>query len=315
MKILVILYDTPDWKQKLPFEKDKLYSGKSRRASYVDLGRIAKKHGIRLTRASFKWYKKGVFKKAWLCEKGWKRLANIKPDIIFDKTPLNSETLKFKKNIAKKVKTFNNIFVEKLCSDKMLTYRYFKQFMTRMFIVNNKSELKKALKKIRTNRYVLKPIAGSSAKGVKFFSKKKLPKKVEKDTLVQEFVDTQKGIPGFVKGVADFRVILINGKITFSVIRKAKKGLISNVSRGGREIVIDIKKIPKEICSIVMKIDAKLKKYKPRIFTADFVFDKHGKPWLMELNSKPGIFGYDAYPKQIKRLETNLILAVKKKVY
>lgn len=314
MKTLVILYDTSDWNKKLPFDKDKLYDSRIRRRSYVKLGNIAKKNGIRLTRASMEWYKNGVFEKAWLCQKGWKRLENIKPDLIFDKTPLNKETLSFKNRVSKKVKIFNDVFVEKLCSDKMLTYKFFKKFMTRMFIVNNKTELKKTLKKIRTSRYVLKPIAGSSAKGIKFFSKKQLPKKVKKDTIVQEFIDASKGIPGFVKGVADFRVILINGKITFAAIRKAKKGLISNVSRGGKETVIDIKKVPMQIKKTVKQIDAKLKKYKPRIFTADFVFDREGKPWLMELNSKPGIFGYDAYPKQILRLERTLIKAVKEAI-
>jgi len=313
MKTLTILYDTDDWKYKIPYATRSPYSGRLRRSSFISLSKIAKKHGIKLTRASSLWYEKGIFKKAWIYDNGWKKIKNLKADIIFDKTPLNDKTLKIKKKLSREIKIFNDLFVEKLCSDKLTTYRYFRQFMPNTFLINNKKQLKKILPKIRTQKIVIKPRAGSSAKNIKFTSKKKLLKKISKESVVQEFIDVS-GVPGFVKGVSDLRIITINGKIAIASIRHARKGLISNVSRGGREIVIDIKKIPNKVKAIVRKIDSKLSTHKPRIYTSDFVFDKNNKPWLMELNSKPGLFGYERYPKDKKRLETNLILAVKKSI-
>jgi glutathione synthase/RimK-type ligase-like ATP-grasp enzyme len=313
MKTLVISYDTDDWKNRIPYQTKSAYSGRQRRAHIISLTKIAKKHNIRLTRASSLWYKKAIFKKAWWYDNAWKKIRNVKPDMVYDKTPLNENMLRVKKRLAKETKVFNSLFVEKLCSDKMMTYRYFGRFMPRCFIVNNKKQLKQALKKIRTKRYVLKPRAGSGAKGIRFFSKKKFAKMVGKDTIVQEFIDCS-GVPGIVKGTSDLRIVTINGNIALVTVRKAKTGLVSNVSRGGKELVVDIGKISEKVKQTVRIIDSILKKYKPRIYTADFVFDRHNNPWLMELNSKPGLFGYEKYPKERKRMETALILAVKEEI-
>jgi len=97
-------------------------------------------------------------------------------------------------------------------------------------------------------------------------------------------------------------------------IRKAKKGLVSNLSRGGKDIVVDLKKVPDEVKKIVKKVDSKLKRYRPRIYTVDFIFDKNNKPWLMELNSKPGFFGYEKYRKDMRRVEKSFILAVRESI-
>ncbi|MBW2994893.1 hypothetical protein KY312_00935, partial [Candidatus Woesearchaeota archaeon] len=58
----------------------------------------------------------------------------------------------------------------------------------------------------------------------------------------------------------------------------------------------------------------RLKRFKPRIYTVDFIFDKNNKPWLMELNSKPGMFGYEKYKKDMRRFEKSLILAVRENI-
>ena len=46
----------------------------------------------------------------------------------------------------------------------------------------------------------------------------------------------------------------------------------------------------KKIIRLARLIDTKFKKYKARMYTADFLIDKNGRIWLIELNDKPAIF-------------------------
>jgi len=152
-----------------------------------------------------------------------------------------------------------------------------------------KAELKKVLPKLRTNKIVIKPRAGSSAKGIKFTTKKRLLKKIEKNSIVQEFIPCS-GVPGFVKGISDLRIVTVNGKMIIAEIRKASKGLVSNLSKGGKDIVVDLKKVPDEVKKIVKKVDRLFKRYKPRIYTVDFdlqmvdsVINKHQFGYTLQL--------------------------------
>ena len=46
----------------------------------------------------------------------------------------------------------------------------------------------------------------------------------------------------------------------------------------------------------VRKIDSHFQHYGPRVYSADFAMDENNKPWLIELNSKPGMLFYDDAP-------------------
>lgn len=46
-------------------------------------------------------------------------------------------------------------------------------------------------------------------------------------------------------------------------------------------------------------------KYQPAIFSVDFMFDKEMKPWIVELNSKPGT--YYNHPEKDEELEKKKI--------
>ena len=138
---------------------------------------------------------------------------------------------------------------------------------------------------------MVKPAFGSSAYGVEIVEKGKIPAKISRNTIVQEMIDASKGVPGITRGVADLRVTIINGKIMHPYVRKAAKGsLFSNVSRGAK--MIFAKKIPKSALEISKKIDKRLSKFKNRIYTIDIMFDQNSKPWVIELNSKPGFVGH-----------------------
>lgn len=290
MKTIVMLYESPDWGDKVPFDSS-IYGGKILRKGYESFARTAIKKNLLFARACYKWYVgSGIFSKAWVFDSKWKRVKNLKVDIVFDKTPSDKKFLAIKKRLKKDIRIFNDPFIDILCSDKMLTAKKYPRLMPKSIIVNNKKEWEKEIKNIKTEKVVLKPVRGSSAKDVKVTKKNRLPKKILKNTIIQEFVDGKKGIPGLTKGVSDLRLIVCDGKIISALTRNVKKGFITNISHGAKVAFLTNKKIPKKVKEMLKEIDSKLHKYKSRLYTADFIFDGDGKPWLIELNSKPGFF-------------------------
>jgi len=297
MKTLLVLYDDPDWNNDLPYNSD-IYDNSELRKAYEGFAKEARKRGMIFARASFKWYKgKGIFSKAWVFDKTWKKEKNVRADVVFDKTPFGKKFMDIKNRLKKDIVIFNDPNIDKICSDKILTFKTYPDIMVRSFLVNSKKELRNKLNKIRSKKLVLKPVAGSSAKGLRLCNKTKLPKIIRKGTLVQEFIDASKGIPKFTKTTSDFRIVVCDGKIISGHIRKAKSGWISNLSRGGKIIFIPNNKIPNKLKNMLKIIDFKLKKYKSRLYTADFVYDEKGKPWLMEMNSKPGFYYYRSFKR------------------
>ena len=72
--------------------------------------------------------------------------------------------------------------------------------------------------------------------------------------------------------------------------------LISNASLGAKKTFIKNDEIPSSILNRIRKIDHHFKHYGPRVYSADFAMDENNKPWLIELNSKPGMMYYDKAP-------------------
>lgn len=291
MKNLVMAYKN-EWGITPPWPTVKDYGIENINRAYYKLARQAAKKGFKFYTADFRWYKNGRFTKGWIVKGNkWEQRFNIKPDVIFDKTKLSPGNIKYKKYFSKKKMILNPYSIEKICNDKMLTYRLFKSLVPKLFLVKNKKQLKEKLDKIKTELVVVKPRIGSSAKGLHICTKKQaLRLKIKEDYLLQEFIDTRKGLKGLSKGVYDIRVIMAGGKFTYAWMRKAEKSLISNISRGGKLVLLKRKQIPKQILKAARQIDNKIRKHKPRIYTADFVLDEKGKPKLIELNSKPGFY-------------------------
>jgi glutathione synthase/RimK-type ligase-like ATP-grasp enzyme len=307
-----------------PFEKSKEYPPKVLQDAYMDLFLKAENNNLHFIETNFNWYdrKKNVFTQGWIYEKGrgWNKVGSFKPNFIFDKSPLNKRNISHKKYFNNKHIILNPYYIEELCSDKLKTYQVFKNILIPLtFKINSQEELLENLKKIRTDKIVLKPEFGSSAKGIKFFTKEQIkftPPKVKKNTIMQEYVECKPTSRfKFKYGVYDLRIVINGGEIIDSYYRVSKpQVLTSNISTGGRIVFVHKKNIPKEILKDVHKIDSKLKKFHPRLYTADFVIDKNNQPWLIELNSKPGFLFYSSYhhKKRLEKFENRLIRAIKK---
>ena len=322
-KVVAVCTDI-EWTKK-PFEKEKQYSVEVLQKAYMDLFLKAESEHLKFIETNFDWYdkNKNIFKKGWIYDEalGWKQIFDFKADFIVDKSPLTKKFESYKKYFSRRHMILNPHYIEELCSDKLKTYNMFKVFVPLSVKVNNKKEFLKQLKRIRTEKIVLKPEFGSSAVGVKILDKHKAinnPPKIDKNTLLQEFIECKKENRfRFHYGVYDLRVVLAQGKIIDSFFRVSRKGVLtSNISTGGRVVFIHKDKLPENVLKDVKKIESKLKHYSPRLYTMDFVIDKNNRVWLIEMNSKPGFFFYSEYAprKRQEAFEKALIGAIKENV-
>jgi glutathione synthase/RimK-type ligase-like ATP-grasp enzyme len=187
----------------------------------------------------------------------------------------------------------NNPLLDEFCWDKRIIAEIFPEYTPKTFLVNTKKGLKLVLPEIRSKKVVIKPRYGTLGKGVIITSKENLPETIEKNTIVQEFVDTSDGIKGVTEGMHDMRLVMINGKIDHAHVRIPKKGsLTANIALGGKKVFIANRQIPIKAKKIAKKVDKLFKGFYPRVFSVDFLFDTKGKPYIVECNSQPMIDKY-----------------------
>ena len=101
--------------------------------------------------------------------------------------------------------------------------------MPRSFVINSKDDLLKNIWKIRSQKVVAKPFFGSGGFGIIITEKNKLKNsKLTFPFLLQEFVKSEKGIPGFSKkkGVADLRIVFMNHKPTYALSPNRQKRIL-----------------------------------------------------------------------------------------
>ncbi len=292
MKKVLILFSKSNWKTSAP-PKDKSY-----RYSYEYFYTLCKKNGIRVYRASYEWYdhKKKIFKYAWIFESAgnnWKRAHNIKPDFIYDKTKARPEIFYKKDLIGNDYPFVNHLEFTKIIDHKLLNSLMFKKWSKKCFLANSRQELQNTLKSIKTGKVVIKPLRQSGGQGVQILEKRDALKRavVERDCIVQEFVDSSRGIPGVTKGLHDLRLIMVNDKLVYSLFRKPAQGsYLANLAQGGTVTFIPLGKVPRSVFPIIKHANKLFEAFAPRVFSIDIMFDETGRPWVVELNSMPGLY-------------------------
>jgi len=291
MKKILILFGKSDWKNAHPF------SNKDFQASYECLYSIARERGIQMYRASHEWYDhdKHIFKYAWKYEatRGWERAHNIQPDLIYDKTKASTETYFKKELIAKNYRFVNSLRFTRIMDDKLITSLIFHKWSKKSWIVNNPKKLRKILPKIKSQKFVIKPISESGGKEVQILQKGDAFEKVTfgNDYLIQEFIDSSSGVPGVSDHMHDLRLVFINDKLSYAYIREPKEGnYLANLSQGGSLSIVPKDRIPPSIAPIIRYANKVFETFNPRIYSIDLMFDKNKKPWIVELNSMPGLY-------------------------
>lgn len=317
MKRVLILFGKSNWKKAKPF------SNKDYQYSYEYFYDLCKKNGIQMYRASYEWYdyKKNIFKHAWIFEgKGgqWKKVHDVRPDLIYDKTKARMEVY-FKKELIEEHYPFiNDLNFTRLIDDKLTTSLLFAKWSKKSWLIKNNQELKDTLNNINSDKAVIKPLSESGGNGIHIVEKRQTNKtpKIVAPHLVQDFIDSSHGIPGISHKMHDLRLVFVNNKLIYSYIREPQEGsYLANLAQGGNLAIIAKEKLPKSLSSIIKHANEIFETFSPRIYSIDFMFDKKGKPWVVELNSMPGLFFTPEEKPYMIEMYKELLKIFKKKLF
>lgn len=283
--IAVLWDDEVDGEGEKPFDDDNMDEG------YRVFSEIAEERGASVFIGNFAWFDNGSVENPYVLRQGsWKKLDEGKDvDVIFDKFRFDDETVGIKRDMNDLLPVLNSFQLEEICKDKLLTAEKFQAVPeTQPATRENVSRMLEDY-----GRAVLKPRYDFGGRGIKIV--KDIEEfEIGENLLVQRFIDSKSGIPDLdIDGVHDLRVIVVNGEPVTSFVRTPNQGLISNVSRGGSMTHIEIEDVPESALRIVDEVEDVFRRFGSRVYAVDFIFDENGEPWILEMNSKPGLLFYD----------------------
>jgi len=182
-------------------------------------------------------------------------LLNCKFILIRQNPPFNLEyisTTFILDTIKDKVKILNDPTSIRNISEKLYSSKYH-DFMPQTIFTQNLNEIKKFIKIHK--RIILKPIHGHGGNDIHLLIHRDL-KFIKRFVKKHNYIMCQKFLPKISKG--DKRVFVINGKIVGAISRIPKKNsFLSNLSKGGKAVKIELTKTEKKISK---KIAVQLKK-------------------------------------------------------
>lgn len=282
------------------FEKD-IY-----REAYTEFSTLALRDGVALYRASTRWYDAatGVFRMAW-CWNGndWALVHSITPDVIYDKAAMNAETRPVKEALLKRYPLINHPDFSLHAGSKLEVSRAFEKFSKPYFRATTKEELAHVLTQLPETLVVVKPERGNSGEGILIGNKAVVLEQATFPTLVQEFIDSSHGIPGVMEGLHDLRLIYCDETLVYAYYRTPKVGsFLANVAQGGKQTMVAAENVPSTVWEIVLAVQSYYAEFTPKIYTIDLMFDPAGKPWVVELNTMPGLYPDESERPHIGKL-------------
>jgi len=179
--------------------------------------------------------------------------------------------------------------IKEFCKNKTRIESIFPEYTFQSQICHSYQEIVANFDKIPSETKVLKPCFGSAAVGIIMTSS--LPKKQELEWeypyLIQEFIDTSSGFEG-IPGIHDFRVIILNGKITGSFLRVAPKWVMTANVATWAEIIDFHGKVPKKIQKVIDSVESYTSRhYSDRYYSIDTCIWINEEVKIFELNSNP----------------------------
>jgi len=258
--------------------------------AYADLGEELAKHGATLyvVRDRDTYLGGSTFSRGWRYEDG--RFVEVpkrlEVDLIFNK---HSHFMP-----DPSARLLNRQEFDAICNDKLVMYHFFSEFFPGTEQVGSPEEVPGALEKLRTETVIAKPLNGYGGKDITVGTKEEIAATIDSfPFLLQEFMDTSKGIPGVTEGVHDFRIVLIGevdaeASVILTFIRTPKDG--KRVNRAGQNVltIVPPEKRPEDAMTFVRKIDEKLRGFGRRLYSIDCARDRDGSWKLIELNAPPG---------------------------
>lgn len=214
---------------------------------------------------------------------------SIEADAVFDR----SGGMSFPTEDAGS-KTLNNIHFKRLCNNKNATQEFIGDFMPKSSQIKDRAGLLRQLESFSPSALVvLKPANGMCGNGIVIDRAEKI-KQADipegREYILQEFVDTSRGIPGIIDGHHDLRIVIADGKIVLSHVRAPKEGsLLANVAQGGSIKEVPLENIPAFIIDRVKKIQERIdEKFNRPVYSIDLGVQNGAEPFVFELNDQIG---------------------------
>ena len=251
-----------------------------------------------------------TFEGGWIFEDGaFKRTEGlVHPAVIFNRGSFRGDA---------QAMTVNEPVFDDLCTDKWKSYEEFPQLFPATAVVHTPAEAAAFLQSIPTAMAVAKPIDEEEGRGVFILPKKDILAKIPTyPYLLQEFIDTSKGIPGITDTVHDFRIISIRGEFIVAYVRTAQPGsLLANVALGANIQEVPREQVPKEAWGIFQTVDHAFKRFPDRLYSVDTGRDASGVWKIIELNSKPGtsVMEQDPGARRYLNAIADLLLSIARK--
>jgi glutathione synthase/RimK-type ligase-like ATP-grasp enzyme len=256
------------------------------RIAYAELAENLAKHGARLfaVRGMGTFLGGNSFARAWEITPGGvvERPERLDADIVYDK---GSDFVPDERTL-----TLNAPEMDRICTDKSLTYALFPSRSPASRVVRSADEAAAAIAAIPSERLVLKPLDGEEGHGVMVVDTAGAAGAIPSyPYIAQEFLDLSGGIPGLVDATHDMRVTSIDGEIVLCFIRTPPPdSFLANVAQGGKKIDVPLDRIPDGAKALWKEVDEEFARFPRRVYSVDMGLTKDGAWKIIELNSKPG---------------------------
>lgn len=215
-----------------------------------------------------------------------KNVGELIPNFIWNKVKISTNntdlgldltTINHLKKIAKNHPRFINTPLAALLIDSKLNQvALFKEIMPKTRFVPRGARLENS----EQVTLVTKPLRGNGGKGIEFKAEAEIY--ADRNFLAQEKLDLET--------TADYRLFFVGSQI-LTVVRRtaAADSALTNIAQGGTATVLppsdftDLVKICKD------NIMPTIMPFQPLIFAADFMYNSAKTPYLIEVNTYPGV--------------------------
>lgn len=277
---------------------DPPFSRSKYQAAYELFYPLAEAASLKLYRAPLAWFnfEKNLFDQAWTYDYslGWHVVQTVKPDLIEDRAAYSPKNHELKLRLAQLFPLLNHPEFSKIANSKYATSLLLPQHFKPYHKVDSTDALEKTLSCLKGNFIVAKPEFGSGGEGVIIETRDNLLEQkssLKYPLILQEFIDSSHGIPSITPGHHDLRLVFINDELVYSYIRIPKEGsLLANIAQGGTMEIVPSEKLPSSIDKIILDVQRVFAHFPRKIYTIDIIFDESARPWIVELNTMPGIY-------------------------
>lgn len=275
------------WDDEMDHEGDSPMRKQKRNDRYGTFSEVAGERDAEVYLANYQRYEEAELSEAYRWNgESWDKEKEVELDVVFDKFKFDNETRELKKRMQRQLPVLNAFELEEICKDKLMTYERFPDYVPETAFAD-REKAEEFLEK--DGKLVLKPRYGFGGHGVSVIDSMEEFEE-EPNLLVQRYVDPSGGTPHFdFEGAHDFRVMIVNGEPMACYYRLNDEGDTANVSQGAVKKFVDVDEIPENVMDAVEDIAGEFSGIEPVFYSVDFMFDSEGKPWIIELNSKPGL--------------------------